>query len=265
MNWFHQVKNYGLGNFIMATPALKMLSDKQGESVKVYFDTPSLAELYSECPFISILKKKPSSKPFHTSAKPPRNKRKKESDSNAYCRIILGTTDYQIADTYIDKVKTIDLEKRPDKKYIGVFHGCLGLKPVRIQEKDIGVKTRQYMVDAVKKAGYIPVILGNQSDRKLFWKKCDLKGCLNYLGQLSLKDSISILSQCDYFMSNDTGLYHAASALKIEGLVIWRKTNLNKNRAVFKGVTHFQNLAANLNKDKDSIDNFLQGINENSI
>lgn len=265
MRWFHQVKDYGLGNFIMATPALKLLSDRQGGKIRVYFDTPSLSEIYEECPFIFILNEKPRGKPFCTSAKPLRHKKLKESDSHAYCRIILKTDEYQIADTYVGEARTIKLPKENDKTYICIFHGCLGKKEARIKEKDIGHKARQYMVDAVKKEGYVPVILGNQSDRKLFWKKCNLKGCVNYLGKLSLKDSISILSQCDYFMSNDTGLYHAAAALKIPGLTIWRYTNQNKNRAVFKGIIYSQNTGANLDKDKSGIDAFMRGINENSF
>lgn len=137
--------------------------------------------------------------------------------------------------TYVDRILTKEINKE-GKLAVALFHGCLG--QYWKQKKTLPTKTLQNMVNLVKKKGYIPVILGNKSDWKNYWRPIDLSGCWNFVNQLSLKDSISVLSQCDAFISNDTGLYHVAAAYKVPGLVLWYQTDHVKNRSPWKGVKH---------------------------
>jgi ADP-heptose:LPS heptosyltransferase len=197
MKWFHQHRLGGLGNFIMATPALRLLYEKDGQKINTFFDAPYIADLYRRCPFIKILGRNPGGKPFATSVRPKRiNKR--ESDSEALCRILLGNNHPKMPNTYVDNYISKQLTREDGKKYVAVFHGCLGgFKP----KKDIGKVMRQYILDRIKKAGHVPVLLGDKKDVQNFWNVNNLKGSINYLGKLGIQESVSILSQCDYFIS----------------------------------------------------------------
>ena len=250
-NWFHQRKNFGLGNFIMTTPALRVLGRKR--PVPVFFDNKPIAELYQRCSFITILRKRPSSPPFGNS-KIPNKISLEESDSEAYFRMFVGKG--AMPNTYVDTNITKNL-KRDKRPHIAVFHGCLNQKPGRIRRKDLGLPIRRYIVRAILERDMVPVLLGNSSDYINFWQNCKIDGCVNFLGKLSLRDSVSILAQCDAFISNDTGLYHAAGALKKNGLVLWRLTNPNKNRAVFSGIKHAVSRRLNFKYFRNKIDRYL--------
>lgn len=255
MKWFYQSKIGGLGNFIMATPALQLLYARDKSKIKVYFDNDNLMGLYTNCYFIEILKKKPSCKPFASSIRP--NRIGKESDSQALCRILISKCPNSLPNTFVDSNITVKLNREIDKKYIAIFHGCLGGFKKR---KDVGQRTRQYMIDSVFSKGYVPVLLGNNKDNKNYWKLNDISRTVNYLGKLSLKDSVSILSQCDAFISNDTGLYHVAGSFKKRGLVLWHDTNFIKNKAIFMGIEHCISKDCDFKVYRKSIDSFLEKI-----
>ena len=120
MKYALQQKGYGLGNFIMMTPALRMLNSK----VNVFFYNKNIASLFRDCPFIQTLKSKPANKPFISSEKPKRNKN--ESDSKAYCRHLFKRSPKGMPNTYVDKCNDYSLQKEEDAKYVALFHGCLG-------------------------------------------------------------------------------------------------------------------------------------------
>ena len=165
MKWFHQHRLGGLGNFIMATPALQLLFERDGQKINVFFDAPYISKLYSRCPFINILRKKPGGKPFSTSVRPKR-KNKSESDSEAMCRILLGNSCNQIPNTYIDNYISKKLDKKEGVKYVAVFHGCLGgFKP----KKDIGRDIRQFILHDIYKLIIIIRIICNSHSTISFW------------------------------------------------------------------------------------------------
>jgi heptosyltransferase-3 len=71
------------------------------------------------------------------------------------------------------------------------------------------------------------VLLGDKRDYELatkFVKKSKIK-TFNFCGSLSLMDSSAILSYADYFIGNDSGLGHIASALKIPSFTIFGREN----------------------------------------
>lgn len=253
--WFHQTRLGGLGNFIMCTPALQLLSQKKKEKINVYFESGKISTLYKECPFINILNKQPKIPPFGGSTRPQRIG--DESDIEATCRVLNGKYK-KIPNTYVDNKITLKLDKKKGNKYIAVFHGCLGSGFV--DRKDIRSKTRQYIIDEIKNSGNIPVILGNKVDIGHYWKSNNLEDTLNFLTKLSLRDSVSILYQCDYFISNDTGLYHVAAAFEKEGLVLWRNTNFIKNKEMFSGIKHCISKEGQFKCYKKAIDESIEAV-----
>lgn len=247
MKWFFQHPNYQLGDFIMMTPGLKAISEIDGAPIPIFFGTPYIALLYQKCPFLSYLPVKPrSNKAFmgtqFSSYNPTHyyktRSSKKESMSECFFRRFSQKNGYkgEIPNTYIDTNITHILNKEDGKKYVAVFHGCLGDE--FISKKSIKTAHLQEIINAIVEKGRVPVILGNKLDYKRFWKCVDLShpSIINYLNKTDIKDSASILSQCDCFISNDTGLYHVAGALQMKGLVFWGTTDFCKNRVVFNGI-----------------------------
>lgn len=251
--WILQRKSYGLGNFIMATPALRLLSEKKREKIKVFFETAPVGDLYRNCSFITVLKKRPGGKPFFTIGAIKRNKH--ESESKAICRL-LKMDSSKISNTYIDTVDTKLISKGNEKKIVAVFHGCLG--ECFRDKKDIGTEARQYLIDALTKNKIRTMLLGTEKDYKMYWSKNNLDKVENHLGKHSLIDSVGILGKCDRFISNDTGLYHVAGALMIKGLVLWKKTNHEKNRTIFDGIEHGLNGKGCLDKYIEMIDSYIK-------
>ena len=232
--WFLQERGWELGNFVMATPALRGLSERMGKRVPVFFHTKDIGTLYAECPFIKVLSTKPKTVPVATTRCPKR--RRNESDSQAYFRQIARKNPKRMGSTYVDSSITKVLEKEPGKKYVALFHGCYSNKLVH--RKSVSPKVLRFAIGSIINRGAVPVILGNKKDFNRFWREVDLSQCMNLLNQLSLRDTVSILAQCDLFMSNDTGLYHVAGALDKKGLVMWTKTDPIKNKSPCRYITH---------------------------
>ncbi len=253
--WILQKKSFGLGNFIMATPAIRLLSERRKEKIKVFFETVPISQLYRQCPFVKILKKRPTKRPNFTIGRVRRGRT--EGDNEAYCRA-LRVGSMSIVSTYVDSVQTEILAKQDGEKCVAVFHGCLG-KCFR-KKKDIGVETRQYILDTLVKNKIKVILLGAESDFKHYWTHNNLSSVENYLGRYSLQDSISLLSQCDNFISNDTGLYHVSGALKKEGLVLWKHTKYAKNKAPFKGIEHCLNSDFDLEIYKNAVDKYVKEV-----
>ena len=240
MIWFYQKKGWGLGNFIMATPCLELLSKKYNNKINVFFYNKNIEELFKSCNFINILDKKPSCKPIGTSSSFSKKRLKRESDIELNCRILVKKYN-KIPSTYIDNIENNILNKKLDLTYVAIFHGCLG--KVFQDRKDIGASTRQYLLSFLLKKNCIPVLLGSKGDSDKYWVKNNLSNSriLNYIGKLTLKESVGVLNSCDCFISNDTGLYHVAGALKKKGLVLWKKTSFHKNKSFFSDIEYCLN------------------------
>ena len=269
MNWFFQDPNFQLGDFIMLTSGLKAISELRNERINVYFSNASVRDLYLDCPFINILKKRPSKSPFASSKFSSYNhglyrkkKMKGESMQECFFRIYAKQKGYdkEMPHTYVDCPDGLKLNKESKKRYVAIFHGCLG--DLFVPKKSVPDQTLPFMVEEVLRNDFIPVILGSSLDNKRFWRRVNLKNknIINYVGKLSIRDSVSVLSQCDNFISNDTGLYHVASALKKNGLVIWRLTSLEKNSPSYNGVKIFNGKRLGHIECNNAISDYLRDL-----
>ncbi len=253
--WFLQSFGYELGNFIMATPMLCELSKRHSKPIDVFFESPAVASLYEDCDFINILSKMPKTPPFATTG------------SNHMLDAAMPNTEgwmkkfvgkFPVTKTYISKELTKKLEKESNKTYIAIIHGCLG--EYWKKSKSLSTQLLQYIVNSVHQQECVPVILGNESDLNTFWSKISIPdGCLNYLALLSIKDTSSILAQCDGFISNDSGLYHVAGALDIPGLVLWKTTNHIQNKSPATNIKHILCETMSFEDLNNEIESFLSG------
>ena len=249
MAWFLQHSNFQMGDFIMMTSGLRAVSELWGKKVKVYFESQVVKDLYRECPFIETLKTRPHKPYFATtmfsSWKHGAYRKKKiseeESMQECFFRLFAKNKGYDksMPHTYVDNPMSKILTKEAGKKYIAVFHGCLG--ETFEKKKAIPMQSLKFLVDEIVRLGHIPVLLGSRGDFQKYWRNIKInKGAINYISALPIRDSVSILSQCDTFISNDTGLYHVASAYKMDGLVLWNATEFHKNAPSHSGVKRFQ-------------------------
>jgi len=257
MSWFHQIQHYELGNFIMATPMLKALSEVRGEPIPVYFDSKHVRSAYVNCPFLDVLKRKPKSKAFATSERPLK-RGGNETNYECYFRLYAKAKGYkgEMPHPYIDNDNTFKLEKEAGKKHVALMHGCLATQASKVKKKKLSVPVLNHMIVGLQKYGLKPVVIGSAKDKARFWSKTILErepDILDYSGELSLVDSISVLSQCNAFISNDTGLYHVAGALNVPGLVFWIKTNKIANMSPAKNIVHMQDRTGNVTKFKTAI------------
>lgn len=260
MTYFYQEKNFGLGNFVMATPMLRFLAKKNKSPVPVFFHDSNIESIYKDAYFLTILKKQPKSKPSFGSTRCPKRS-PSESDSEAYCR--RAKSKGVIPPTYVDRpLDDSCFLPQSKKKYVAIFHGCLG-KGLR-EKKDIGKNNRQMVIENILKSGMTPVLIGTQKDFDWYWINNDISDCINYIGKLSLRKSVCILSQCDAFISNDTGLYHVAGGLGMDGLVLWKRTDSVKNMTTCKKIIHCKSPKADHGVFEPFVKNFCESINEKS-
>ncbi|HVO65189.1 MAG TPA: lipopolysaccharide heptosyltransferase II [Syntrophales bacterium] len=71
------------------------------------------------------------------------------------------------------------------------------------------------------------ILFGSSEDRKNadLVEKNSRHRMINLAGKTSLKETIAIISRCDLFISNDSGLMHIAGALNIPTVAVFGSTN----------------------------------------
>lgn len=72
------------------------------------------------------------------------------------------------------------------------------------------------------------ILLGSEGDRDItdaIARSSDAKTIINLAGQTSLREAMSVISECAIFISNDSGLMHIAGALNIPTIAIFGSTN----------------------------------------
>lgn len=257
MSWFLQMSWYELGDFVVATPMLRAVSMLRGAPVPVFFETAKLRTLYARCPFIEILPEKPEEPPFATTRSPEAT-RPGESVAEYFFRVHAREQGFtgDMPPAYVDSDTTPRLDRKEASSCIAVFHGCQN--EGWLEHKTLPPAVRQHMIDSITHR-HVAVVLGSARDEELFWSDLDLAGngrIQSFLG-LSLKDSVSLLSQCDAFISNDTGLYHVAGALGLPGLVLWIRTDFALYRSPASNIVHVRDESGSPQTFIPAIDDFL--------
>lgn len=244
-HWFLQEQDWNLGDFIVATPALHSMSRLWGEPIPVYFDTPYIASAYQDCPFIKILHEKPQHAPFGDN-KYQRSLLRNETDPEdvAHHKVLIGIQ-HPLRKLYIDPclheypVRLRNWENT--SKHVAFFVGCH--HPRFIEAKRVDSTKLSALLDHVLTRGYTPVLLGTKSDQDLFWGQAiapftGKKKICNMLGALTLRETLNVIGRCQMFVSNDTGLYHAATALGKEGVAIWGDTPRKWNSPNYSAIKY---------------------------
>jgi hypothetical protein len=236
--WILQDPIFQLGNFVILTPTLRALSAKWGRPVPVFFANAYIGALYQDAPFLEILSRRPNTPPLLQTGNPRRQRQPNETDGACYYRIHGGDDPGAMPEPYVDRPDPPgDLPAGPK---VGVMHGCLAQREDLRKQKILPAPTRQAMLDEAVAVGMVPVLLGNEADRKAFWKDIAAPaGTFDMLGR-PIREQVGALAACDLFIANDTGLAHVAGALKVPGLILWKTSAAHRFQMLYPGVEHVQ-------------------------
>lgn len=138
------------------------------------------------------------------------------NEVNVYLEV-LKDFNIEITDDLFD-IKIGPLNKQKNKKFTFCLHnGCSRVNPKQWERKKY-----IHMEELAQKLQ----LIGNVTS---VGAKDEYCGGENNTG-LSLKDTASVIASSEFFISNDTGTYHLASAMKKQGIVIFTATSVYKNK-----------------------------------
>lgn len=212
-----QSDNARLGNFINLTPTLQSLASVFGEPIPTYFETEYVKQCFINCPFITLLDKKPTHEPLIS--------------STAYKRKVYINPDYQyiwetysdrynfnhpIPHTYVDEVE-LTHHTRP---YVVISNGSGAYDGKYEHLKIIDPIEYQNVVDQIE---IDKIIVGSKEDHKY-----SPKGCVPKLD--NIRESLAFIKGAEFVVTNDGGVMHAAIALKKPTFILWKNTNHVKSQ-----------------------------------
>ena len=213
-----QVKEFGLGNFIMLTPAIAYLAAKHSQAIDVLFESEYVKQCYLEAPQINIVSVS-NSEPIVTSASV--NSRIPDYEFNFQNLIKKNwTPSYH---TFIDTPDFSDKPRIFHQKYIVLINGCA---PGFWQgKKEIDEKTFHF----IRKQTSLPLVfIGSSSD---LIQNCPwIHRVTDHVYLNNIRQCLSIIHGAHRVISNDTGLAHAAGAMNKDTLILWKDTPFIKNQ-----------------------------------
>jgi len=109
---------------------------------------------------------------------------------------------------------------------IGIHSGCFG----GVWKK----KKYPHFYELISELAKDNLILNFGSEKEKIVNNDGLLGDLfvEYAGNLDLQGTIDLMTSCDYFISNDSGLMHIADALNIPLIALFGPTLITKNRPI---------------------------------
>ncbi len=241
MKWFLQEEDWGIGDFVILTPALVSLRRITGEKVKVFFTNSQLADVYRDSDVIEVLGKRPDCEPSgdnkyqRTLLRDP-----EESEYEVHHKVIIGPQ-FPMPAPHVPSCRGAYTSLFTKRK-VAIFFGCSHKR--FIEAKRVSPELILRSLQCVLELGAVPVLLGNYSDYVNYWEPALTKWVqsphtLNLINKLTLREAVNVISQCDAFISNDTGLMHVANALEKPGVAFWGETPLRK-LPYAQGVKHYQ-------------------------
>jgi ADP-heptose:LPS heptosyltransferase len=239
----HQHRDYGIGNFINCTPAIKLAADHLGEKIPVLFDTKCVKEIFEKCDFIeSIDKHNARGKPKLLSSS---EVNQKIEDWKYTCNLVskrLDFTPQEFPHTYVD-----EYESPLNTEYVVVVRGMHTNTWVGL--KDPGDGIYKHIITTLNEMGKHIVFIGNKRDHKRDISKMEKWADKHTTYLDNIKTSLGLINGAATIISNDTGMYHAAGALNKKTFVMWKNTNFIKNKSPSDKCTH--SMKGNWTKDFD--------------
>ena len=225
----------GLGNFIQCTPTIRHLSNHYNQPIPVYFNREWVKQCFIDIPYLTPISEKKGIRLFGSELHDLDHR--STPDFEYIQKIVLG--EVKGNETFIRNPNKIQGD-------YGVFiNGAGSENPNYLQQKLVNSDIQQIVRDNSKD---LIIGLGSKNDeaRNIF------PGCYG-----DIEIALNIIGGEKWVITNNTGFYHVAGALKKDQLILWkdcpypRSTNPNPNcRYSFK------------DKWEEGIINFLKEMDE---
>jgi hypothetical protein len=219
--WVHQHEQFGLGNFINLTPTIKLMADHFQQPVPVYFDLEFIRDCFLDCDFIEILDERPKEKELFGSWLI--NGRNNCPD---YLHVYKEVTKAiplagKLPHTYVDTAKEVEAQK-----YNTLFIRGLGSEdPYYASQKMPHDDYYKHYFCENLCGLYTQAFTGSAGDVKRADGLFD--DMTKYVGGIRL--ALALIREADFIVANDSGLAHAAAAMKKNMVILWKNTALPKN------------------------------------
>ena len=232
--YVEQHPQFGLGNFINLTPTLQYLAGMTQKPVPVFFDKKFVEQCFKECPFIT---------PIHNHEGMTRmfgsDLINQQIPDWQFVFANLIKQPAEIPWTYVDRPEAVEGD------YIVVIRGS-GLEDQRyIDMKDPGEDVYDAITAMAEKAfpGTELVFIGSDEDLDRYGATTAIpKATPRHIDTVETGDIRRCLARIHgarFVISNDSGLYHAAAAMRKRQFCMWKRTHPVKNAAPNDGNLHF--------------------------
>jgi hypothetical protein len=219
--WIHQDSQFGLGNFINISSTIRMMADHLGGPIPVYFDLKFVEECFLDCPFIEILEDRPEDYPLFGS-----NLVNYKNDCPDWLYVYKQVTKRfplsgDIPHTYVDEAKEIDAPHFNTLFIRGSGSEDLYYCSLKMPHDDY---YKEYFAENLA-GNYTQAFTGSVGDIERANGLFD--DMPHFLGGIRL--ALALIREADYIVCNDSGLAHAAAAMRKPMTILWKNTSLPKN------------------------------------
>lgn len=223
MSYVLQHKDFGLGNFINLTPAIKWLHERTGEKIPVYFATDYVRECFTDWAAIEILDTQPEGGVLFGSYMV--NLGNDKPDYQHVFQVVTGERWQPRYHTYVDTPTPTPAEAKIWKNCIAIINGSGSENPQYVAAKDPGKEAYMAEIAAAKKANPKAKVIavGSKSDAARNKWLMDIAD--GYFGDI--RTALKIISVAAGVIANDTGLAHAAGAMN-KPLTVLMKTYIER-------------------------------------
>jgi hypothetical protein len=223
--YVHQHHDFGIGNFINCTPAIKIISEYINDKVQVVFDNKHVSQMFEKCDFMKIIDKSSihNKKQILSSSEVNQN----IEDWRYQCQLIQKRLNIRITNiphTYVDSYNS-----NINNKYAVIIRGMINENWK--ERKDPGDEIYKHIINELIKREYTIVFVGSASDYNRNIKSMKVWADENEVVLDDVKQTLGIIKDASIVISNDTGMYHASGALNKETFVIWKDTPFIKNKS----------------------------------
>lgn len=205
MSYILQHPDFGLGNFINLTPAIRWLAEREGRRIPVFFTKDYVRQCFLDCPFLEILDEQPEGGPlFGSNLVNPNNDK---PDYQFVFEFVTGERWSEKWHTYVDDLY-LDADFLHEKMggFTVVINGAGNEEADYVWRKDPG----EDIFSACLENSTQIVFVGSDEDAR---RNDFLVHAADFVEVGNIRKCLSLIKAAENVISNDTGLAHAAGAM----------------------------------------------------
>jgi ADP-heptose:LPS heptosyltransferase len=225
---FLQHRDFGLGNTINCTPAMIAYYNHTGKRVKAMFHSEYIEKVFQKADFLQIVDSMDGTDICSNMIN------QKIPDWKHVLQIASDKFDLPKTEnpphTYVDGCNDDQIEAN----LVVLCNNCAN--EAKRHTKCIDFAVYKEITQYFKKKGFAVVMLGSMADEQYnepIWSKSDI-----LFKSIDITKQLELIKMAKYVVTNDTGLYHVAGAMKKKGIVFWKDTNPIKNLSPNKNFRH---------------------------